>query len=69
MTESVELPPISGECVVTEREPLSPMFGKPNPELERVSAPQKVFIFLFVVGFIVLLALLAYLPSVATPFK
>ena len=54
---------------MTEREPLSPMFGKPNPELERVSAPQKVFIFLFVVGFIVLLALLAYLPSVATPFK
>ena len=54
---------------MTEREPLSPMFGKPNPELDRVNGPQKVFIFLFVVGFIVLLALLAYLPSVATPFK
>jgi hypothetical protein len=42
------------------------MFGKPNPELERVSGPQKVFIFLFVVGFIVLLALLAYLPNLGT---
>jgi hypothetical protein len=42
------------------------MVGKPNPELKGVNGPQKVFIFLFVVRFIVLLALLAYLPSLGT---
>lgn len=50
-------------------EPLSPMVGKPNPELERVSGLQKIMIAVTVVGFIILIGLLAYLPSVAAPFK
>ncbi|WP_165475277.1 hypothetical protein [Nitrobacter sp. Nb-311A] len=50
-----KLDPIIGE----------PVAGEPNPELERVSGPQKVFVFLIAVGFIVLIGLLADLPSVA----
>jgi hypothetical protein len=42
------------------------MVGQPNPELERVTGPQKVFLSLFVVGFIVLVGLLAYLPKLGT---
>jgi len=38
------------------------MIGKPNPELERVGGPQKVFLLFIAVGFLVLVALLAYLP-------
>jgi hypothetical protein len=49
------------------RLPLSPMPGQPNPELERVSAPQKVFLLFIVVGFLLLVGLLAYLPGLATP--
>ena len=45
------------------------MAGKPNPELERVTGLQKVLIAVIVVGFIVLIGLLAYLPSVAMPLK
>ena len=48
MTESVALPPISGECVVTEREPLSPVAGKPNLESEKISGPQKVMLLMIV---------------------
>jgi hypothetical protein len=50
-------------------EPLSAMVGKPNPELERVTGLQKFFLLFIAVGFLVLVGLLAYLPSVAAPFK
>jgi hypothetical protein len=69
VTESVALPPISGECVVTEREPLSPVAGKPNLESEKISGPQKVMLLMIVVGSIALIGLLAYLPSVAKPLQ
>lgn len=57
------------ERAMTQPEFLSPMVGKPNPELGRVSGPQKVFLLFIAVGFLVLVGLLAYLPSVAAPFK
>ena len=43
--------------------------GLRNPELERVSGPQKLFLLFIALGFIVLVGLLAYLPSVAAPSK
>jgi hypothetical protein len=46
-----------------------PVLGQPNPELERISGPQKLFLLFIAVGFIGLVGLLAYLPDVATPFK
>lgn len=45
------------------------MPGQPNPELEHVSGPQKLFLLFIAVGFIGLVGLLAYLPNLATPFK
>jgi hypothetical protein len=45
------------------------VLDQPNPELERISGPQKLFLLFIVVGFIGLVGLLAYLPNVATPFK
>jgi hypothetical protein len=42
------------------------MPGQPNPELERISGPQKLFLFFIAVGFLVLIGLLAYLPGMAT---
>ena len=53
------LDPIIGEPVV----------GQTNPELERISGPQKFFMLFIAVGFITLVGLLAYLPNVATPFN
>ena len=38
------------------------MVGKPNPELERISGPQKVMLLFVAVGF-VLIGLLALMPS------
>jgi hypothetical protein len=46
-----------------------PVPGLPNPELERTSGPQKLFLLFIAVGFNTLVGLLAYLPDVATPFK
>jgi hypothetical protein len=66
MRTHVALPPISGECVVTNIEPLSPVVGQPNPELERGTSLQKILIAVIVVGFFVLMA---YLPNVAMPLK
>jgi len=48
---------------MTRREPLSPVAGQPNPELERVTSLQKVLIAVIAVGFFVLIGLLAYLQS------
>lgn len=45
----------------------SPMPGQPNPELERVTGVQKAMLLFIVVGLIVLIGLLAYLPSIAAP--
>lgn len=47
----------------------TPMVGQPNPELERISGPQKLFLLFIAIGFFVLVGLLAYLPDLATPFK
>jgi hypothetical protein len=46
-----------------------PVVGQPNPELERISGPQKLFILFIAIGFITLVGLLAYLPDAAMPFK
>jgi hypothetical protein len=51
--------PVIGERVV----------GQSNPELERISGPQKFFMLFIAIGFIALVGLLAYLPNVAPPFK
>jgi hypothetical protein len=50
-----------------KRVPFSLMPGQPNPELEHVSGTQKLFLLFIAVGFIALVGLLAYLPSIATP--
>jgi hypothetical protein len=42
------------------------MVGQPNPELEHISGAQKVMLLFIAIGFIVLVGLVAYLPSVAT---
>jgi hypothetical protein len=47
----------------------TPLPGQPNPELEHVSNPQKLFMFLIAVGFITLVGLVAFLPDVAMPIK
>jgi hypothetical protein len=52
-----------------ERLPFSPMPGQPNPELEHASGFQKAMLAVLAIGFVVLVGLLAYLPSLATPFK
>jgi len=54
---------------MTRREPLSPVAGQPNPELQRVTGLQKVLIAVIAVGFFVLIGLVVYLRSVATPLK
>jgi hypothetical protein len=46
-----------------------PVPGLPNPELERISGPQKLSMLFIAVGFITLVGLLACLPDVAAPFK
>jgi hypothetical protein len=46
-----------------------PVPGQPNPELERINGPQKLFMLFIAVGFVSLVALLAYLPELATPFR
>lgn len=52
---------------MTKSDPLigDPEVGKPNPELGRVTGVQKVMLLFIVVGLIVLIGLLAYLPSIA----
>ncbi|WP_158081499.1 hypothetical protein [Nitrobacter vulgaris] len=46
-----------------------PVPGQPNPELERISGSQKLSLLFIAVGFVSLVALLAYLPDLATPFR
>ena len=46
-----------------------PVLGQRNPELERISGPQMLFMLFIAVGFVTLVGLLAYLPNVATPFN
>ena len=46
-----------------------PQAGEPNPELERISGSQKVFILFIAAGLMALIGLLAYLPSVAAPLE
>ena len=55
--DEIALPPPSQMRAVINLEPLSPMVGKPNPELERVSGPQKLFLLFMAVGIIVLVGL------------
>jgi hypothetical protein len=43
--------------------------GQPKSELERISGPQKLSLLFIAVGFVSLVALLAYLPDLATPFR
>lgn len=52
---------------MTPSDPLigEPELGKPNPQLERVTGVQKTMLLFIVVGLIVLIWLLAYLPSIA----
>jgi hypothetical protein len=40
--------------------------GEPNPELAKISGLQKVMLLFVAVGFIVLIGLLAFMPSVTT---
>ena len=65
------LPPNTGSAIWQSFNPVigEPVLDQPNPELERISGPQKLFLLFIVVGFIGLVGLLAYLPNVATPFK
>jgi hypothetical protein len=46
-----------------------PVPGQPNPELERISGPQRLFLLFIAVGFIGLITLLAYLPNVSAQLK
>lgn len=46
-----------------------PVPGQPNPQLERISGPQKLFLLFIAVGLLVLIGSLAYLPGVETPFN
>ena len=48
------------------REPLEA--GRPNPELEKISGPQKVMLLFIAVTLIVLIGVLAFLPSVAAHY-
>jgi hypothetical protein len=45
------------------------MVGKPNPEFEHVSGPQKLMLLAIAVGFVVLVGLLAYLPDVSAQLR
>jgi hypothetical protein len=47
---------------------LDPLVGQPNPELKRISAPQKAMLLVIAVGIIVLIGAVLSLPTAGRLF-